>query len=817
MLEMAKPRSFSRRSFIAGAAALTAAGALSGCSQRADDEEPVAPVGGQEEIFSGVCRGNCFGGCYLNVHVRDGQVVRTTAGEYPESEYKRICPKGLTHVSRIYSAKRIQYPMRRIGEKGSGEFERISWDEALAEICEKWKAITDEHGPSAMAVYLGSGNYGISGAAAVPVLGFFMNRFINTTGASQITSDLDASSSPSYHVAPGLGLGAGEPRGFSKAKTLIVWGANPAISQVQNMHFILEAKEQGTRYIVIDPAYNANAAKADWYVPINATTDGALALGVIGELMANDWIDKEFVRAHTNAAFLIKDDAMFLRMSDLGVEPAEGEESPYAVWDEASSAAVPYTEAVKPVIEGVAEVGGVKVRTAYDNLKEIVAGYPLDRTTEITGVPAEDITELARVYAQDGPVMTYREFGYDHYINAHYNHWPQMLVTILTGNCGNSGAGCGMSSVSFAYRNAGVALAVNAAGEPGLGSGPLYQYNQVENIIDTGMYGKDPAVLKGVYITCANILATQSGYEYPKRWLSKMELVVLVDMVMTETANYADYVLPAAHWFEVEDLYTCVGTAPYLVWQDKCIEPLYEARGDFDILKDIAAGLGYGEFIDVTLDEYVAGWLDTDGARGLGLTVESLREKKVVRFRDPFEDVVAQTDAAGPVFFTATGRAELYADVIAKGYDLGQEYPMEKERSPYWEPSPEIEPGCEQRAKFPFHMFSEHMRTHTHSQWWDCDYLKEFEAEPVVKISPEDAASKGIVAGDLVRIFNDRGYVVMKAVINAGLPKGMLGVPRAWDGPQFVEGHMNSLLRLDYIYAVANQAFNDVAVDIEKM
>lgn len=141
---------FTRRSFIKGAAALTATGALVGCSPQTQNLEKAEPQKGAPEtqIFSGACRSQCGQGCYLDVHVRDGQVVRTTAGHFEDGpEFDRICPKGLSQPARVYSSERLQYPMRRVGERGAGEFERITWDEAISEITDKWKQYIDEFGP----------------------------------------------------------------------------------------------------------------------------------------------------------------------------------------------------------------------------------------------------------------------------------------------------------------------------------------------------------------------------------------------------------------------------------------------------------------------------------------------------------------------------------------------------------------------------------------------------------------------------------------------------------------------------------------------
>ena len=180
----------------------TATGALVGC---APAKETLAETGEETvevpetKIYSGACRAQCGQGCYLNVHVRDGRVVRTTAGHFDDGpEFDRICPKGLVQPARVYSAERLQYPMRRVGERGSGEFERISWDEAIAEIAEKWKGYTEEFGPKSIAMFLGSGNTGTLGGGAPE--GSIMARLLNVMGASRVLPD------PRYCYADGLGL-----------------------------------------------------------------------------------------------------------------------------------------------------------------------------------------------------------------------------------------------------------------------------------------------------------------------------------------------------------------------------------------------------------------------------------------------------------------------------------------------------------------------------------------------------------------------------------------------------------------------------------
>ncbi|MFR8830610.1 MAG: molybdopterin-dependent oxidoreductase, partial [Eggerthella lenta] len=203
------------------------------------------------------------------------------------------------------------------------------------------------------------------------------------------------------------------------------------ISLMHTMHFFMEAKENGTKYIVIDPVYNANAAKADWWIPVKAGTDGALALGVLNVLIENGWIEKDTFCNRTNAGLLIKEDGMFLRMSDLGVAPEEGpiDEAtgkptiidPFAVWDLESNSVVEVDKAKRPAILGSYTVEGHRVTAAFQLLKDAVADYPVDKVTEICNIKAEEFYEITNTICESHPTAILPGFGTDHYSNGHYN------------------------------------------------------------------------------------------------------------------------------------------------------------------------------------------------------------------------------------------------------------------------------------------------------------------------------------------------------------------------------------------------------------
>lgn len=767
------------------------------------------------EIYSGVCRGNCDCGCLLNVHVRDGQVVRTSARDLPDPSYNRICSKGLTQPARMYSANRLQYPMRRVGERGEGKFERISWDEAIEEITSKWQGYIDEFGPESIAVWHGSGNYAICGGT--PDYCGFNFRFENALGCTSIPLNVDFA--VGYSTGKALGGAGNAPTDYHNAKTFICWGGNPAVSQIQIMHFILEAKDAGTRYVVIDPSYNMNSSKADLHVPLKSATDGALAMGVMNVLFEKGWIDEDYLRDHTNAPFLVKEDGMMLKMSDVGVAPttavdeatgAEVEVDPYGVWDETAKAVVPYTEATAAALAGVDEAQGIKVRTVLDVLQGNVAEWTREKVEETCGVPAETVEELARIYHEDGPVYTYNSFGLNHYYNGHQNMWAVFAVPMLTGNIGYEGAGVRMfmGVPGAAFNMAAMTPEVNGQPAPGLHT--IITVHKLGEILKTGQYNGNPLPIKSIYITCSNVLTTMTNHDHISQCARDVEFLVVTDMCMTETAKYADILLPACHWFEQEDVFQFAATNPYCLYQEKAADPLYESKSDFEIWQLLGEKLGLGDCLTMTREEYIREVLDTDAARELGLTYENLKEQKAI---STLIDPVGMRDG---MHGTHTGRGMLYDDVVVAQYDDGQEIPVAEELTIKWQPALEVTEGSEARAKHPFQMMSERMRTRTHSQWWDVGYLDELYPEPQVRINPADAADLGIVEGDIVRLYNDRGSVTMKSTISSNYAPGTVGVLRSHNADEFIDGHTASLISNTYHPMTCNQIFNDVAVSIEK-
>ncbi|TWH59990.1 molybdopterin-containing oxidoreductase family molybdopterin binding subunit [Desulfitobacterium sp. LBE] len=805
----------SRRTFVkASAATAVVVGAATtnpwspAMTALAEVEKSDIIASSDEKVFSGACRGNCAGGCFLNIHVRGGKVVRTSMREMPNPDYNRICVKGLTHMQRIYHKDRLKYPMKRIGERGAGQWERISWDEAVTTIADKWQEYQREYGKEAFAIYWGSGNYGVLSGQG---MGCTTNRLLNVTGASNISMTVDAAHGHSAGNALGWGpnFTLNELADLKNAKTILCWGANPVISQQQSTHFLMEAKENGTTFIVIDPIYNITASKADKFVPVRPGTDGALALGMMNIVVRENWIDVPFLKASTVAPFLVKEaDGHYLRLSDLG-PLAEGQRDDIVVRSAGGKMGLPQ-EITDPVIEGSFEINGHKVNTAYTLLLQRIGEYPPEKAAEICNISVSQIEEITKIYATNKPSTIYQYFGIDHYVNGHYSIFDIYALAMITGNLGKSGAACGMGeTLGINFTNlAGTLFPAGATG-PSL----TMSATQMDSVMNEHKYGNKDVNVKGIYITNANVVANSAERKYTLDWLNKMEFIAVADMNMNETAQYADILLPVSHWFEQEEAFCNYSTHPYVIFQEKAIDPLYECKADFEINKLIAQKLGYGEQFNLTEMEYLNLWLDNDEARRLGITLEALREKRILKCL-PGDLYI---NGENGVFATPTGRAQFYVENPAPNMNYDQQWDIEKERLPYWEPPNEVWHENPLTKKYPFTIISDHVRFRTHTQWWDVPALLELDPEPILKISSEDAAQYGIKTNDLVKIYNDRGHVVMKAAINDGLPQGVLTAPKGWEKHQFREGHFADLSSRVVNKVCANSAFFDVLVAIEKL
>jgi len=798
-----------RRTFIKGSAAALGLAALSSSAfaplGELKAEEAAAPS--EDQHFFGVCRGNCFGGCSLDICVRDGKVVGTSAAKLPDEQYMRICQRGHSHLHRIYDPERLKTPVRRVGERGSGQWEEITWEEAVAEITGKWKQYQEESGAESIAFMAGSGNFGAASNNAA-------GRLRDKMGACSVQFCYDNCYFHAGIHAEGVGDGfnANEIADIVNAKCIILWGSNPAIAQPQNWHFIMSAKEAGAKLVVIDPNFTVSASAADMFVPVRPATDTALIMAMVNYVVDNGLIDEDTIKRLSVGPYLVKEDGKFLRKSDLGAL-AEGEADAIILMGTDGKWG-PAAEIADPAFDGTFEIEGKQVTCAYTKMVESCREWTLERAAELCDIPVETIVELAKVYAE-GPSTIYQGFGPDHYVNGERAYFMQIVLATITGNIAKPGATCG-----YDWTYAGLMKYVKPALMTPAGAvagHTLVTPQMLENKINGEVEGH-PLDLRSLYIWNSNPVSNQTDRNSWIELFNMLDLVVVADMRLGDTANYADIVLPVVHWFEAEEIMP--QTSPYLLFQDKAIDPLYESKTDVEIINLLGQAMGYAEDFNLTLEDYLRGMLNNDLAIADNITYDRLKEEKAIDIMggDPY-----YIHGGSGTFRTGTGKLNIYYENPAPYINYGQSYEVDKHRLPFWEPPAEAWPvtvgefeANPLAEKYPLIYTTERNKMKCHTQFGHAPWLLELYNEPILRINPADAAARGIAEGDYVRAYNDRGVAVFKAVLNPGCRPGVVVAPKGWEEDQFVEGHYSNLTSRKFNPFTPNNCFFDALIQIEK-
>lgn len=829
-----KPGILTRRSFLKATGTAVGAAMVGGAGAAATTLEERGRAWAQEEeteeVFYTSCRSNCFQACMLEGHVRDGKVRFMQRADFPENIYSGCCLRGLSIHERGYSATRIKYPMRRVAgtERGAGQWERISWEEAVQEIADTLTRIQQEWGAQAVAVDSATGNYAFLQGPYGP-----RSIFGNAIQGTLLNMCYDQAFG--YGTNRVLGGGAwhygNETKTMLDANHIIVWGANPAQAQLQTWRIAQFAREKGARITCIDPMFSASAARSDEYIPIRPGSDLMLALAILNSIASQGLIDEPYVKACTTAPFLIrKDTGLFLRRSDIeGGSMAEVRdavtlntagsmaEDPAYVWDETAGAAALYTECATPALEGTYIVNGIEVETVLTALKKRVGEYTVDRAAETTGIPADKIRELVDIYAHGGPVFLYAIYGIDHYRNGHL--WSQTMAILhaLTNNLSRPGSSVSAFGAVTLDR---LPLNMMTLVPPSMTMGnPSLPQSAFAEIVLGGTYKGEPYPMKAFIAASSNAFSNFADQNTMiNEVIPELEFILTLDTEMTDTARYSDIVLPVAWWTEVADLRPAAYCNPFVVYCEKMVDPLYESKPDTEAFALIAEKMGVGA--DLPLrdpDEWVDMLLDSDGLKALGITAESIREKHAIRGAGKADAPVIRGENGTP-WPTPSGRVELYCEMPLPRIDYGQAWQEEspKERFPYFKPPTENWQESELKQKYPLSYFQAHQRWRTHSQWFASKTLRELDPEPLAYLSPADAADRGIEEGDIVEVFNDRGNAVLKATITEAAPKGFLHIPKGWQREQFIEGGFQCMTGSETDPMSVNFAFFDTLVDVRK-
>lgn len=746
-----------------------------------------------------VCQPNCFSYCPHTVTVRDGRVVQTTLAPMPDERYNRICLRGLSSLQRIYDPRRIHYPMKRVGKRGEGKWQRISWDEAITMITDNWKENIAKYGPDSIVFHTGSGRLTCYHGAAHGA----MRRLGNLLGVTHVPIAVDMAVSEGMKEVigwngpwPGNG-----PEDLLNANTIIVLGLNSTESQINYHHWFLDAKEKGAKLIVIDPVFTHIAAQADQYIPIRPASDAALMLGLMHCILRDNKQNDEFMRTKTVAPYLVRDDTgLFLRMSDLGHD----DDNRAVVMDEDGNFGT-VDDIEKPVLEGRFEVEGISCAVAGQLIRDRAAEYTPERVEELTDIPTDVLEELA-ARMMEGPTTIRCGWGGQAYNNGHMVGKAMMGLAGITGYIGAPGADMGAASINFTGFN----WAYEAPTGRNLRMIPSLMFPEA---MRTGKYNGEERTFKSMYVLQTNTASQhQDRNAFVRDVFDKMEFIVTADLEMTDTARLSDLVLPAAHFYEVDEFIQASASHPFIQFAEKAIDPVFEAKGDAHIARLLGNAMGLGEYFNKTDDEYFEEILDTDTCRKLGVTFETLKQKHAIRvFPEPWLDYGGKQ-----AFPTPDKRMQTYTEKPQPLYNYGQDIPVEREHLPmFYEPT-EAWPGTEAQKKYPLILLSERPRYRVHSQWAEVKWLRELDPEPIIKVNAKDAEERGLQNRDLVELYNDRGHAVARLIIDNSLMPGVIKYPKGWQKHQHVAGVFSELNSMASDPMGVNQSFFDATCEMRK-
>ena len=742
--------------------------------------------------------------CPLDVSVKDGKAFNISKFQMKDQDLQGVCQRGYTNIQRMYSPTRVKYPLRRVGERGAGEWEQISWDEAIDEICSKWKSYQNDFGKGSILFSKGTG-------ATSNITTGYVDRLIKYMGASSMPLAYDQAGFFCGTACLGLAMPytywGTESRDLVNAKNVIVWGANPSEAATISFHHISKARENGAQIIVIDPVFTITASKADRYIPIRAGSDGLLAIGMMKMIIRDGKQDDEFLKQQCIAPFLVKEsDWKYLRQSDLGQAEAGSADDAILVMGEDGSAGTP-DEISDPILEGTFEVGGETVTTAYSLLLKRLDEWSYDQIAEMTDIPLETIEWLAEQYVS-GPSMVFSALGIDHWVNGHTGYMNMYALMQVAGQLGKPGTGAtvGDSSVPQALGPVPTAITAPVDAEPG----PSILVSEVYDLVFNRKPDTEKPELKSMYFWLHNPIGNLPDR---KSWLDvfdAMELVVVADTWMSESAHYADIVLPVCFVWEQQSIASAGN--PYLRLLEQVAEPQFESKGDFEIANLLGCGMGMEGKFSMTREEFLEAVLDNDLARSMDVTWERLKKEKRI-YSYPAEVPICGKDG----YNTATGRAQFFRESPVPAFDNGTKWDVERESLPYWSAPHEAWYQNELHDTYPIIFMSERSKFKAHTQFNDVPMLLEIDPEPYLKISEDDAEERGIATGDVIKAYNDRGYVVVKAVVNPGMRKGIALIDHGWEESGFIEGHYSDLSSIVSGNVVSNTCFFDCLCEIEKV
>jgi len=753
------------------------------------------PKSGETEtkIVRTGCPGhNCGGRCLLTVHVRDGIIIRIETDDRPGDSISdpqlRACIRGRSYRKRQYHPDRLKYPLKRTGKRGEAKFQRISWEEAYDIMYNQITRIREKYGSSAIYIPYGTGSYTNTNGRWTAA------RLMNLTGGclGYYNSYSWACTNIATPYVYGTLATGNQRQDWMNSKYIILWGWNPAEMRdgTNSDYFIRQARENGARTVCIDPRMSMSAvALADEWIPIRPGTDTAMMSGMAWVIITENLTDRDFIKRCCSGY-------------DKTQMPAgyENEES--------------YSDYILGTADGIAKTP--------------------EWAEKITSVPAGTIKRIAREYATSKPAVLYQGYGMQRRAYGEQVVRAGATLAAITGNIGIPG---GWAS----------GLGDQPGGEPfwtvfPAGENPIKAKIPVYLWTEAILRGKEMGAAEGVrevekldnnikliWAIASNILINQHGNINKTIEIIKdenlVEFIAVQDNFLTPSAKFADLVLPACTQFEtwgVEDGWK-YGEEVFLT--PKIVDTPFETKSDYSICADLSKKFGVWEkYTENGRDEKAwAEWMINEIYRktrfpempsfkeleksNTGLYVKPVNSP-IVAFADFRKDPVKHP------LNTPTGKIEIFSAPLARMKDP-QEIPSLPKYIPEWE-----NPFDKNSKKYPLQAMGHHYMprvhsTHDNNKW-------SMEAFPQrVFMSYEDAAQRAIINGDLVKVWNDRGTIVIKCRLTRKIMPGVVDIPQgAWYNPDKngvdLGGNINVLTSEKWTALAKGNAQHTIMVEVEK-
>jgi anaerobic selenocysteine-containing dehydrogenase len=651
---------------------------------------PISPTrpSADSSTVRGACPHDCPDTCALLTTVENGIATRVQGNPAHLHTDGVLCAKVSKYTERTYHPERILTPLKRTGAKGSGQFTPVSWDEALTDIAQRLKAIA-ARAPEAILPYSYAGTMGM-------VQGESMDRrFFHQLGASQLDRTICASAGAEALTQTLGGKVGMKVEFFSESQLILIWGSNSIGSNLHFWRYAQQAKRNGAKLVCIDPRKSETADKCHEHIALRPGTDAALALALMHELIAHDWLDHDYIARHT-----------------LGWEP----------------------------------------------LRERALQWPPERAAEVCGIPVEQIRQLARDYGTTKPAAIRLNYGMQRVRGGGNAVRAVACLPALTGAWRHRAGGMLLSSSGqFPVQRA---VLQRPDLMPQRTTGGTARTLNMVTIGDDLLREAAPAFgpkVEAVVVYNSNPVAVAPDSGKVVQGFAREDLfTVVLEHFHTDTADYADYILPATTQLEHWDVHLSYGHTD-VVLNRPAIAPLGEARSNAQIFRDLAARMGFTNPCFADSDEALcrqAFGNDVDYA-----LLESQGFATLTLPDAPFAD---------GNFPSPSGKCEFYsARLAAQGLD----------GLPDHLPNYELQ-GTD--ARYPLAMISPPARNFLNSTFVNVQSLRTIEGRPLLEIHPDDAEARGIANDAVVRVFNDRGSYLCHAAVSRRARPGVVNGLGIW-------------------------------------